>query len=635
MKFSTFTIKLILVLASIVCAALSGAAQTTDSGAEVVQRSQKDGIAIEFSVRKDEAPKSDSKTSLTNVAVKLRFTDAVSDNAVAGARPRVWVSLGKGETKLSEEECKNKIKSFASGQLATKADVDLNGFRVVTLNDDKTIAFINPLIAFSRTKLESIIELPGKGADWVLSNDKEWLFITIPDRSMIAVVNVAKRKLFTTLDTGAGSKPFRITMQPDGRYAWIGLDNSSNVLAIDVESKKLAAAVGVGNGLHQIAASTDSRFIAVTNSADDSVTLIDAKLLNKSATIKTDKTPVAIAYGAEAKRFYAASINGTTLTAIDPEAGIAAASISVKRGIVAIKFDPENRFAVAVNQIESKVYILDSASNSIIGEGSVVSDPDQITFTNRFAYVRGLGSEKFSLLELSALRQGKISSTNIQAGAQPPSAEPNKINVAAMIAPTPDGSSVVIANAPDRVIHFYTEGLMASSGTLDNYKRFPLAVMILDESLAEKSAGIYAANVKFSRGGIYDVAMLTEQPRLMSCFKLKVDAPASEAEAKMKILLEPLFLNETLKTASAAKLRFKLTNSKDKQPVKGLRDVRALLLEPPGAWTQKQWAQEIEPGIYEITQTFPHVGSYLMMVSVTSLGSLFADQKPIKVEIKE
>ena len=54
--------------------------------------------------------------------------------------------------------------------------------------------------------------------------------------------------------------------------------------------------------------------------------------------------------------------------------------------------------------MESRLFIMDAATNSVTATTTVVKDPDQIAFTEHYAYVRGIESEKFTLIE----RQGEI-----------------------------------------------------------------------------------------------------------------------------------------------------------------------------------------------------------------------------------
>lgn len=597
---------------------------TEQASTEVTQRAEKSGVAIDFSL--SSLRPNSALTAGSDAVVTIKITDARTGQPLANLRPKAWLSARKTEAPPNEEECKARIRSYLSGKFIAAADIDLNTYRLLTLNSDKTIAFINPQLAFSKTKLESIVILPGIGMDWALAPEKKYLYVTMPDQSAVAIVNTITKKLIATLPTGEKTKPARIQFQPDGRYVWVGLDNGSQVLAIDATTNKIAARITVQGGLHNFAFTADSRLVGVTNSAENSVSIIDTQTLKNIADVPTGKTPVAIAYSAASQLFYVAAINGGSLSAIDATSQKNVATITARPGLVALRFDPEGRFAVVVNQMDSTISVLDAATNVIIATGQVIKEPDQVAFTQRYAYVHSIGTEKFSLLDLSELRKGKIAPTDIQAGRLAPSTEPNLLNVAAMVAPTPDGNAVMIANAPDAMVYYYSEGLMAPMGTFSNYKRAPLAVMILDNSLSETPAGVYSTTVKLTSGGKFEVPILLDQPRVTTCFQVSV-AGDPLLTAAPSILAEALFKGANLAAHVPAKLQFKITDATTKQPVTGLRDVRVMVLEPPGIWQQRNYATEIAPGIYELAQVFPHGGNFMVLVSVDSRGLGF-DKMP-------
>lgn len=616
-------------------------AQSIESKSNSSDRVEKAGIEVQVklimptgSTGKGELKESQLPAGKSQINSSALFTLSVKDARtgamLSGLRPKVWMVPAKIGADIKEEDCQQLTRNSLSGKFSTEGQIDLNSFRLLSLNSDKTITIINPQLAFSRTKLESIIELPAVGADWVLSADKRLLFVTLPETSSVAVVDVAARKLASVLSLGGG-KPHRIRMQPDGRTVWVALDQASKVAAIEIQTLRVTLAE-VGGGLHDFAFTGDSRFVFVSNSASDNVTQLETASLARRNEFKVGQTPVTLAYSPVSKFVYVGSLNGGSITVLDPERSQPVAAVQSSRGIVALRFDPAGRFAVVVNQLESSVSVLDSAQNVLIATGSVVKEPDQVTFTERYAYVRGLTTEKFALLDLNDLRKGKVAAVEIQAGQQPPSADSANINISDMIAPTPEGNSVMIANAADRIVYYYTEGLMAPMGTLSNYKRAPLALMLLDNGLAESSPGVYSSNLQTPSGGRYVVPVLVEQPRFNHCFMVNVDG-LSGVLAQTQFRVEALFDRAAIASGRAARLKFSLLATGSEKPIVGLRDIRILVMEPHGVWQQRHWARESEPGVYEIEQVFANKGDYLLSVSAESLGSAGAKIRPLALKV--
>ena len=78
-----------------------------------------------------------------------------------------------------------------------------------------------------------------------------------------------------------------------------------------------------------------------------------------------------------------------------------------------------------------------------------------------------------------------------------------------------------------------------------------------------------------------------------------------------------------MKLGKPATLTFKITDPVTNEPVKGLKDVQVLVVEPPGVWQTRLWAKEAGDGLYEVTQDFPEVGLYRVMLQVESRGVRF------------
>jgi YVTN family beta-propeller protein len=596
----------------------------------ISQQYEKEGIAVEFNITSiaGQDGKDPGVVAGADVTVSFRLTDKHTGQPIAGLHPNAWISSRGVLHGPNEAECKDKIRTYMGGLLSARADIDLNSYLMLTLNHDNTITFINPQVSFNITKLESIVTLPSPGADWTLSKNKDFLYVTLPNQSAVAIINTITRKLAGTIETGEKTRPVRIALQPDGRYVWVGLDDSAVVAVIDTATNKLAATVPAGAGLHNIALTSDSRFAYVTNSAADTVTVIDAGTLSKVGDIKLGKTPVAVAYSSASDSIYVAEINGGTVAVINHAKQQITKTIPLKRGIVAIRFDPSGRYGFAVNQVESIVSVIDASTNQVIAESAVVKGPDQVTFSRLYAYVRGTESERFSLIDLSEVKKGKFSSVNIQAGRLAASTLPQEIGVADMIQPTPEGNSVMVANLPDKMIYYYVEGMMVPMGTFENYKRRPHALMLIDRSLTETAPGIYSSPVRLKAAGTFDVPFLIDQPRIANCFEGKIgDSPDGEkVKATTSTMIELLFKGSRFKPGEAVTLRFKISDALTKHALAGLKDVQVLIFEPPGIWQKRVFAKEVAEGVYEVTEIFPYAGLFRVMTQIQSRGMSFADQ---------
>lgn len=177
---------------------------------------------------------------------EIDLSDAASGQALSGARPAAWLLARRSEAVASETRCEDKAERLMSGSLGARADIDLNGYRLVTLNQTRHWAFINPHVGLQNSKLESIVLLPGTGHDVVFAPRSQRIFVSLRDEGSVAVVDTHTRQLLTTVSTGSGSQPTRLAIDEDGGRVWVGLDGGSEVVALDARSGQEVARIEVG-----------------------------------------------------------------------------------------------------------------------------------------------------------------------------------------------------------------------------------------------------------------------------------------------------------------------------------------------------------------------------------------------------
>ena len=194
------------------------ARETKAAPASVSDRFEKEGVRIDYTVEAASPEGGRGLVAGADAVVRLRITDSNAGQPIKGLHPAAWISARAAGRETSEVECRDKVRTFLGGLLSARPDVDLNSYSMLTLNHDKTITFLNPQVSFSKTKMEAIVVLPARGADWALSRKKEFVYVSMPDASAVAVVDATRKKLLTTIPMPAGSRPVRVALQPDGRY---------------------------------------------------------------------------------------------------------------------------------------------------------------------------------------------------------------------------------------------------------------------------------------------------------------------------------------------------------------------------------------------------------------------------------
>src|SRR5678815_812763 len=355
-----------------------------------------------------------------------------------------------------------------------------------------------------------------------------------------------------------------ITLQPDQKYVWIGHEGNqpaaSGVTVIDTGSLKVAAQISTGAGRHDIVVSSDNRFAFVSNRESGTVSIVDVRKLEKITDVKVGPGPVSLALSELSKAIYAVSETDGSVAVIDSQ-GQLLTRMKAKPGSRVIRFAPGGRYGFVLNTHEGIVNIFDAASNRMLHEVKVGKAPDQVIFSNTFAFIRSLETESVAMIRLSTIGT-EVDITEFPGGQGIPATASTPIRADSIVL-APEGNAVVLANPADKVLYYYTEGMAAPMGNFQNYRREPRAVLIVDRSIRETAPGIYSANLKLPPGGAYDVAFLTDSPRIAHCFDIAADPnPLLKEEKGVALRIEHQAKDNQLQVGQDFALRFKLIETK-------------------------------------------------------------------------
>jgi len=583
------------------------------------QKIERDGVEVEFTIEPiKEAGKSTELMEAREAHVQFKIYDKATKTPLSGVKPSVWLSQ-RGENETDPQACREKVQSFLQGSLRSRPDVDLNTYYLLALNEEPNISVIDPLLGFGSSKLLTLVMLKSPGKDWVQKSSDEKLFVSMPLVNQIAVVDTSTWKVVANIDTGM--KPSRVRLQPDERYLWVGEQNG--VTVIDTATLKVVGQVATGNGHHEIEFSSDNRFAFITNEQDGTLSVIDIQKLAKVKDLKTGAPVTSVAFSTIANALYLVNEADGTITVIDTRSQQVETHIQVKPGVRNVRFAPGGRWGVVPNAKENVVYVFDASTNRLAHTIGVDKGPDQVTFTDVFAYVRSTGSTEVSMIRLSTLT-GQPDIAKFPGGQAPPAESSEEASIADVMVPAPEGNSILLANPADRVIYYYSEGMAAPMGSFQNYRRDPRAVMVVDRSLREVTSGVYSTTTKLPKSGIYDVAFLLDSPRITHCFNAEAKPnPDVPREKKVAIRIEYLNKDTQLRVAENYKLRFKVIDNTTLKAKSDLKDVRVLTLLSSGIWQKRDFARSVGDGVYELDINVPQTGVYLIFVESRSQGVAF------------
>ena len=600
-------------------------ATATSESPHTAQKFTREGITVEFTIEPLMAAEG-NRAGLREGAealVRFKITDTNTGQAVTNLRPTAWIDLRTTSQTPDARACREKIQSFLQANYATRPDIDLNTYFILALNHEANISVIDPLSGFGSSKLYTLVALKSPGADWVMSNDQKRLFVSMPLVNQVAVVDTATWKVLANLD--AGTNPQRLALQHDEKYLWVGNDGgdeAGGVTLLDAATLKIVAHLRTGAGHHEIAFPNDDRYAFITNQQDGTLSVLDVPGLVKLRDLKVGARPTGLAFSPLSKAVYVINEGDGAIVAVDGQRQEILARMSTKPGLAAIRFSPDGRYGFVVNRLINAVSIFDTATNRLLHTLALGSAPDQVSFTKNFAYIRSLDNEFVTMIGLTEIGKAGLgaSVTRFPGGQKAPRLAQQTALADAIVAAPEDGA-VLVANPADQMIYYYAEGMAAPMGSFQNYRRDPGAVLVLNKSLRETAPGIYTTTVKLTRPGNFDVAFLTDAPRLVNCFDLAVQAdPALQKQRTPAIKIEPLSQGGTINVGENYQLRFKVTDVSTGQPKSDLKDIGVLTFLAPGIWQQRGWAKSVGAGIYEFSFVPPQAGVYYIFFQCPSLG---------------
>lgn len=577
------------------------------------------GLEIGFEVVAAEA----GRPPIEGQDATFRFTikDAASGRPLSGLYPAAWID--RRESEEAGLGCEDKVRSFLQGSLAFRPAIDLNTWHIVTLNEAASLSVIDPLIGYGGQRLLAQVPLAGAGQDWALTERADRLFVSLPTPGQIVAVDTSRWKVAEELSLDG--RPGRIALQPDEQYLWVGLSGrpgeaAEGTAVLDRDTLEVVARIDTGRGPRSFAFTRDSRYAFVTNAALGTLSVVDVHSLEKVADLRVGARPEGLAFSALSQAVYVADRESGEVTVVDARGHEVRTRLSVGPGIAALRFDPDGRWGFAVNPAADEVVILDPSLNRVAHRLKVAAGPEQVAFSEAYAYVRSARSETISLIELGALdKDAAPAVVQIQGGRTAPGATDPVTAPAVSI--TPEENSVLIANPADGVVYYYMEGMNAPMGSYRTRSQKPKAVRAVDSGLRERTNGVYAADARLPEAGSYDVAFLLDRPRILHCFRARVHAdPAAEQSAGQSVSLQFLLDTRTVTVAEESRLRLKLTDGGTLAAKDQVRDLRVLATLSPGVWQRRSTARPLGDGIYEVVLSPPRAGLYYLFFESASLG---------------
>jgi YVTN family beta-propeller protein len=297
--------------------------------------------------------------------------------------------------------------------------------------------------------------------------------------------------------------------------------------------------------------------------------------------------------------------------------------IRAAAGLGPLRFSQDGRWGVAVNPAKNQVYVIDASTNQLAHTIKVDGHPFQVVVSQRFAYIRGLETEKVRMINLGELGKGNAPLVSTFSAGEAPPGKARDLVVADTMMPAPGEAAMLLASPGDLTVYYYMEGMNAPTGNFRNYGHAPRAVSVVDRTLKEREPGVYSAKVRIPVAGKYDVALLLESPRMLHCFEVTARPNPMMKPKFDPLAVEYLLEDRLIKVGERARFRFRLTDPATKEPRDDLKDVSVLYYAASGRQRTVVPARPVGDGIYEVELSIKLAEAYYVYVGSKAAESPF------------
>lgn len=663
------------VLTALACLGLAGVAlaparadaqQATSAGAEkktapapapaVSRHLERNGVAIDLDIGSADGKSGAVEDHDMRIGLKIR--DASTGDTLTTSRkiPAGWIDVAPESGTLDSMECRRRVAKYLSPKvqlrMSVRPAIDLTSYYLLTLNRGNSISVLDPFFGFGSSRMYATVVLPGQGEDWVDGPDDRFVYVTIPQENLLAVVSTGTWKVVQKI--AMPTRPMRIRYDDSHGLLWVANDagKQSGLTAIDPKARKVVAHVATGAGHHEFIFSPDGGRAFVTNPDAGTVTVVDTRTWKKLATVSTGHAPTGLAWSTVGKGAYVTDPADGTIVRIDGKTLEPTDRLTGSTGLSNIFFDHTGRWGFITNPDSNSVYIMDATTNKVEHDLDIQGQPYQVVFSKSFAYIRSKHSKNVMMVTLKELgttgpvpsafasdynRAGKVTdstgltATPFPAGNVPPD-QYGDVGIAQAIGRAPQrDDAVYIPSAGDKAVYYYhyMEGMPTPSGSLDNGGLEPMAALTVGRHLHRMGPGEYSAKVRAPGAGRYNFVLLIDQPRVVRCIPFSVGEDTKivrkGASLALRIHADPE-ASFHLSPRQVSHVRFRLEELRTGREHGGL-DVEVRVMNTAG-WEHRTTAKALDDGSYEVPLRVPSTGIYYMTVDVPSLSKGYRSVPP-------
>ena len=240
-----------------------------------------------------------------------------------------------------------------------------------------------------------------------VSHDQRYAYIADAGGRTITVVDLARREVAATWDTGDGSKPHDLRASRDGAVVWAACAPLNAVLEIDADDGSIVRSFTTGkDGGWMVAAAPDDTRLYVAHLEGGGISIIDRKTGGVHF-VATARGEMALDISPDGREAWAANIETGQLSVIDARRGDIVATLSSGgKSPIRLKFTADGKRAIVVHREPQAVVVLDVARRAPIATIALPHPPKILALSpdGTRAFITGPASATLTRVDLRAGR---------------------------------------------------------------------------------------------------------------------------------------------------------------------------------------------------------------------------------------
>jgi YVTN family beta-propeller protein len=218
-----------------------------------------------------------------------------------------------------------------------------------------------------------------------------------------------------------GTHPAHVIADRSGDRAFVTNSGDDTVSVIELATGRTIAEIATGDYPHGLRTSPDGKTIYVANVQAGTVSVIDVASLKESGRIEVGRAPVQVGFTPDGSKVYVSLRDENAVAVIDTTARRVIARIRVGRSPIQVQATPDGRFVYVANQgteaePDETVSVIDIASATVVKTITTGKGAHGVTASDDGAYVFVTNIVDGTVSEISVATQSVVRTHRVGKG---------------------------------------------------------------------------------------------------------------------------------------------------------------------------------------------------------------------------